>query len=305
VHTEVGHQCVGARVNGQIVSLRHALVNGDVVEVITQKGHTPSRDWLSFVRSSRARSKIRAWINLHERDQATELGRRLLEKEARNFGVPLKRLTDDAVTSVASDYGCGKSADLYAALGYGKFSARHVLQKLVGEPLVETPPEQPKLVTAVKKALGLGDTAIQVRGQGDLLVYRAKCCNPIPGDEIVGYVTRGRGVAVHNRSCPNVQNLLYEAERRIDVEWTGAAEGPFVARLLVLTEDRPGMLAEVTAAIGEAGSNIRSLETRPENLHARIEIALEINDRKQLDRIISAIKRAPGVFNIERIYRAQ
>ena len=304
VHTEVGHQCVGAKVNGQIVSLRHQLSNGDVVEIMTQKGHTPSRDWLSFVHSSRARSKIRHWINLHEREQATELGRRLLEKEARNFGVSLKRINDEAVARVAPEYGCSRAEDLHAALGYGKFSARQALQKIIGEDLVPEPKEQaPTLVTAVKKALGLGEPTIQVRGQDDLLVYRAKCCNPIPGDEIVGYITRGRGVAVHNRNCPNVQNLLYESERRIDVEWMGAVDGQFVARLLVLAEDRPGMLSEVTGAIGEAGSNIRTLETRQENLHARIEIALEIKDRRQLDRILTAIKRKPGVFNVERVYK--
>jgi len=305
VHTEVGNQCVGARVNGQMVSLKHALSNGDVVEVLTQKGHTPSRDWLSFVCSSRARSKIRHWINEHEREQATDLGRKLLEKEARNFSISLKALNEEAVTKIAPDYGCSRAEDLYAALGYGKFSARQVLQKLTGAPLGEMPAQetQPKLVTAVKKALGLGEPAIQVRGHDELLVYRAKCCNPIPGDEIVGYVTRGRGVAIHNRSCPNVQNLLYESERRIDVEWTGAAEGSFIARLLVLTEDRPGILAEVTAVISEAGSNIRSLETRPEDTHSRIEIALEIKDRRQLDRILSAIKRKQGVYSVERVYK--
>jgi GTP pyrophosphokinase len=305
VHTEVGHQCVGARVNGQIVSLKHALSNGDVVEVMTQKGHTPSRDWLSSVCSSRARSKIRHWINEHEREQATELGRRLLEKEARNFSVSLKTVNEEAISTIASDYGCGRAEDLYAALGYGKFSARQVLQKLTGAPLGEPPaPEaQPRLVSAVKKALGLTEPAIEVRGHDELLVYRAKCCNPIPGDEIVGYVTRGRGVAVHNRSCPNVQNLLYESERRMDVEWTGSTEGSFVARLLVLVEDRPGMLAEVTAVISEAGSNIRSLETRPEETHSRIEIALEIRDRRQLDRILSAIKRKQGVYSVERVYK--
>ena len=306
VHTEVGNQCVGARVNGQMVPLRHSLVNGDVVEIITQKGHTPSRDWLTFVHSSRARSKIRHWINLHEREQATELGRRLLEKEARHFGVSLKRLNDEAIAKVAPDYGCSRPEDLYAALGYGKFSARQAIQKILGEELVPEAKEQsPTLVTSVKKALGITEPTIQVRGQDDLLVYRAKCCNPIPGDEIVGYITRGRGVAVHNRNCPNVQNLLYESERRIDVEWTGAVEGQFVARLLVLTEDRPGMLAEVTGAIGEAGSNIRTLETHQDNLRARIELDLEIRDRRQLDRILAAIKRIPGVFSVERVYKAQ
>jgi GTP diphosphokinase / guanosine-3',5'-bis(diphosphate) 3'-diphosphatase len=304
IHTEVGNQCVGARVNGQMVPLRHLIANGDVLEIITQKGHTPSRDWLSFVRSSRARSKIRHWINLHEREQATALGQRLLEKEARVFGLNLKKL-DEALGKASTELGYARVEDLHAALGYGKHSARQVLQKITGEPLPEPVKETtPKLVTAVKRALGLGDAAIMVRGFDDLMVYRAKCCNPIPGDDIVGYVTRGRGVAVHNSNCPNVQNLLYETERRIPVEWTGGAPpGVFVARLVVRTEDKPGMLAEVTAAISDVGSNIRTLETRPDNLHARMEISLEIADRKQLDRILTAIKRTPGVFDVERIYR--
>ena len=303
IHTEVGNQCVGARANGQMVPLRHPLANGDVVEIITQKGHTPSRDWLSYVRSSRARSKIRHWINLHEREQATSLGRRLLEKEARVFGLNLKKL-DEALEKAAADLGYARIEDLHAALGYGKYSARQVLQKLTGEPLPEPVKETtPKLVTAVKKALGLGEAGIVVRGFDDLMVYRAKCCNPIPGDDIVGYVTRGRGVAVHNANCPNVQNLLYETERRIPVEWAGAPEGVFIARLVVRAEDKPGMLAEVTAAIGDAGSNIRTLETRPDNLHARMEISLEISDRKQLDKILTSIKRTPGVFDVERVYR--
>jgi guanosine-3',5'-bis(diphosphate) 3'-pyrophosphohydrolase len=304
IHTEVGNQCVGARVNGQMVPLRHVLSNGDVVEILTQKSHTPSRDWLSFVQSSRARSKIRHWINLHEREQATELGRRLLEKEARGFGLSLKKISEESLLKVATDCGCSRIEDLYAALGYGKYSPRQVLQRASGEPLPDPVKEAaPGLVSAVKKALGLGDAGIMVRGFDDLMVYRAKCCNPIPGDEIVGYVTRGRGVAVHNRNCPNVQNLLYESERRISVEWTGTSEGQFIARLLVRTEDRPGILSEVTAAISDAGSNIRTLETRPDNLHARMEISLEISDRKQLDRILANIKRTPGVFGVERIYR--
>ena len=304
IHTEVGNQCAGARVNGQMVPLRHSIANGDVLEIITQKGHTPSRDWLSFVRSSRARSKIRHWINLHEREQATALGQRLLEKEARVFGLNLKKL-DEPLGKASAELGYARVEDLHAALGYGKHSARQVLQKITGEPLPEPVKETtPRLVTAVKKALGLGDAAIMVRGFDDLMVYRAKCCNPIPGDDIVGYVTRGRGVAVHNSNCPNVQNLLYETERRIPVEWTGGApQGVFIARLVVRTEDKPGMLAEVTAAISDVGSNIRTLETRPDNLHARMEISLEISDRKQLDRILTAIKRTPGVFDVERIYR--
>ena len=212
VHTEVGHQCAGAKVNGEMVPLRHALANGDVVEVVTQKGHAPSRDWLSFVHTSRARSKIRQWINLHEREQATDVGRRLLEKEARQAGVSLKKIAAEDWQRVASEYGCSRIEDLHAELGYGKWSARQVLSKATGQPLAEETEEKPqKVASTVKRMLGMDDAAIVVRGHDDLMVYRSKCCNPIPGDDIIGYVTRGRGIAVHSKDCPNVENLLYES----------------------------------------------------------------------------------------------
>jgi len=303
IHTEVGHQCTGAKVNGAMVPLRHALANGDVVEILTQKGHEPSRDWLSFVHTSRARSKIRQWINLNERVQATEVGRRLIEKEARQAGVNLKKVTSEQWQSVASEYGCGRIDDLFADLGYGKWSARQVLAKVSGVPLVEPAEgQQPKLVTTVKKILGMSDAAVVVRGQSDLMVYRSKCCNPIPGDDIVGYVTRGRGIAVHSKGCPNVENLLYEAERRIDVDWAGSTQATFPVRLRIFTEDRPGMLADITTVISDANANIRTFESGGEDLHARIDVALDVKDRKQLERILAGVKRIPGVFDIERVY---
>jgi len=304
IHTEVGHQCVGAKVNGQIVPLRYHLSNGDVVEILTQKGHAPSRDWLNFVCTSRARSRIRHWINLHERTQATEVGRRLLEREARQLGVSLKKIPEADLLRVASEYGCAKVEDLHAGLGYGKYSARQILSKATGQALVEKTEEKPqKLVSTVKRMLGIRDAAVLVRGHDDLMVYRAKCCNPIPGDEIIGYVTRGRGVAVHNTACPNVQNLLYQSERRISVEWSGSAQTTFPVSLLIRTENRPGMLADITGVISGAGSNIQMLESRPDKLHARIDVSLEINDRKQLERILANIKKISGVFGVERLYR--
>src|SRR6266849_107363 len=304
IHTEVGHQCVGAKVNGQIVPLRHRLSNGDVVEILTQKGHAPSRDWLNFVCTSRARSRIRHWINLHERTQATEVGRRLLEREARQLGVSLKKIPEADLLRVASEYGCAKVEDLHAGLGYGKYSARQILSKATGQALVEKTEEKPqKLVSTVKRMLGIRDAAVLVRGHDDLMVYRAKCCNPIPGDEIVGYITRGRGVAVHAKNCPNVQNLHYQSERRISVAWSGSAQTTFPVSLLIRTENRPGMLADITGVISGAGSNIQMLESRPDKLPARIDVSLEINDRKQLERILANIKKISGVFGVERLYR--
>lgn len=307
IHTEVGNQCVGAKVNSQMVPLRHQLANGDVVEILTQKAHTPSRDWLSFVKTARARTKIRHWINLHEQQQAAEVGRRLLEREARQVGRSLKKIPEADLQRVASEYGCGKLDDLYAALGFGKFSPRQVISNALGEPIVEAPSGQqdkgPRLVTTVKRMLGMGDEVILVRGHGDLMVYRAKCCNAIPGDDIVGYVTRGRGVAVHNSSCPNVQNLLYQSERRINVEWASSTGAVFPVSLLIRTRDRQGVLAEITGVISEAGSNIRTLESRPDGIHARVEASLEIADRKQLERIVANIKKVSGVIDVERVYR--
>ena len=303
VHTEVGHQCSGAKVNGEMVPLRHALTNGDVVEIVTQKGHTPSRDWLSFIHTSRARSKIRQWINLHERQEATDVGRRLLEKEARQAGVSLKKISGEDMQRVATEYGCSRVEDLYADLGYGKWSARQVIAKATGHPLPANLEEKPpKPASNIRRMLGLDEAAIIVRGHDDLMVYRSKCCNPIPGDDIIGYVTRGRGIAVHSKTCPNVENLLYEADRRIPVEWAGSTHAEFPVRLRIITEDRPGMLASITSIISETGANIRTFESGGEDIRARIEVALDVRDRKQLEHILARIKRIPGVFDIERVY---
>jgi GTP diphosphokinase / guanosine-3',5'-bis(diphosphate) 3'-diphosphatase len=305
IHTEIGHQCVGAKVNGQMVSLRHEIVSGDVVEILTQKGHKPSRDWIGFVKSSHAKSKIRHFINTQEREEATEMGRRLLENESRNFPKGLKKIPNEDLQKLASDYGLSRTEDLYAAVGFGKYSARQVLARYFGEPSKETEKPvddagKPTLVKTVKRMLGMGEAPLIVKGQDDLLVFRAKCCNAIPGDEIVGYVTRGRGVAVHARGCPNVQNLLFQTERRIAVEW-GSGTATFPVDLVIRAKDRAGLLAEITAVISDAGSNIRSLESRPDRQNARIEASLEIQDKRQLESIISSIRRINGIFGVDRI----
>src|ERR1700736_5298895 len=308
VHTEVGNQCVGAKVNGQMVSLRHEIVSGDVVEILTQKGHGPSRDWLSFAKSSHARSKIRHWINLQEREEAMEMGQRLLAEEARHFGRSLKKIPEEELLRVASDSGLSKMEDLYAAVGFGKYSARQVLTRVLGDAAkaTEAPAEdaKPTLVKTVKRMLGFGEAPLIVKGYDDLLVYRAKCCNPIPGDDIIGYITRGRGVAVHTRPCPNVQNLLYQTERRIAVEWGSSASATFPVQLLIRAKDRAGLLGEITAVISGAGSNIRSLESRPDRQNARIEASLEIVDRRHLEMILANIRKVAGVFGVERVYQA-
>ena len=230
IHSDVGNTCVGAKVNGRIVPLNYTLRNGDIVEIMTQPNHLPSKDWLSIVKTSRARNKIKHVINTTERVKAIEIGEKYLEKEARRLGVHLSRITKAELERVAGEYGYSKIEDLYAGLGYGKFSARQVLQNAAPDQFPEdnkaetetAPLPAPAAIPINRRMPAGGDLAIKVKGSDDLLVYRAKCCNPIPGEAIVGYVTRGKGVAVHSLACPNVQNLMYEVERKIDVEWDAA-----------------------------------------------------------------------------------
>src|SRR3989440_6245073 len=210
IHTEVGHTCVGAKVNGRMVPLRFKLHSGDIVEIITQPAHKPSRDWLSVVRSSRARNKIKHWLNVHQRERAIEIGKKLIDKEARKYRISLKDIKDEEFQRIASDYGLGQQDDLMAGIGYGKYSARQVLAKFApagSEPVADSEIEKPGGIASVVRRVFGGDhnnNAIRVKGHGDLLVYRARCCNPIRGESVVGYVTRGKGVAVHAADCPKL-----------------------------------------------------------------------------------------------------
>jgi GTP pyrophosphokinase len=308
IHTEVGHSCVGAKINGRMTPLRTKLRNGDIVEIVTQVGHKPSRDWLSFVNTSRARNKIRHWLTEQESEKAIELGRKMFDKEARKYKQSAKDLLDsEKASGVLSEYGWRKIEDLLSAIGYGKISAKQMITRLSPDGLKETPAEEEsKLTSVVKRVLGIGsDAKLQVRGFDDLLVYRAKCCNPIRGEEVIGYITRGKGVAVHSKNCPNVQNLLYEADRKIEVEWASTAPSAeaYAVPLTILTEDRPGMLAEIAAAISDVRSNILNVEARTEDERGTIDITVEIPDMKHLERVIASVKKIDGVYDVTRSSR--
>jgi GTP diphosphokinase / guanosine-3',5'-bis(diphosphate) 3'-diphosphatase len=312
VHSNVGNECVGAKVNGRIVPLRYALKNGDVVEILRQNGHLPSKDWLALVKTSKARNKIKHVINTTERAKAIEIGEKYLEKEARRLGASLSRYSRADLEAVAHEYGCTKIEDLHAALGYGKYSARQVLIKLAPEldrtpaqPQPASPPDGDSHPAGNRTPGPPGeDLVIKVRGADDLLLYRAKCCNPIRGDAIVGYVTRGKGIAVHSLQCTNVQNLMYEPERRIDVEWARAVQESFAVKMIVHTDDRPGLLQNVTTVLYDENCNIKTLEARPDETRqddgAVIDTTIEVKDKKQLDRILAAIRRISGVRDVER-----
>ncbi len=318
IHTEVGHTCVGAKVNGRMVPLRTKLRTGDIVEIVTQKDHKPSRDWLTFVKSPRARNKIKHWLNEDQRRRAVEIGRKLLEREARKFKVSMSQIDDQDLSRIAGEYGVATAADLLATLGQGKHTAHQVLGKLApgianqgeAEPAPETKPgtaAEAAMSDAVRKLHLTGSDSLQVEGQNDLLVYRARCCNPIRGEEIIGYVTRGKGVAVHARSCPNVQNLLYEADRRIAVEWSRVGDQSagrpqrYPVKITVFCDDRTGMLKELTAVISDDNTNIRGVDIRhDENGEANIEFVVEAEDLHHLNRMVLGIRRVAGVRAVQR-----
>lgn len=308
IHTDIGHTCVGAKVNGRMTPLRYQLRNGDVVEILTQPGHMPSKDWLSIVKTARARNKIRHVINATERQKAIEIGQKYLEKEARRLGIQLNRIPRAELERVAAAYGCSKIEDLYAALGYGRYSARQVLQKGAPDQCREPAPAGDGNVPAAVPPSASqqdGDVVIRVNGVDDLLIYRAGCCNPIRGEPIVGFITRGKGIGVHSVNCPNVQNLMYEPERRIDVEWARAATKAFPVKLVVRTEDRPGMLHQLTSVLSAENSNIRSLEARAEDgakgEGAIIEMTVEIADKRQLEKVSASLRRISGVRDVVRV----
>ena len=316
IHTEVGHTCVGAKINGRMMPLRTKLRTGDIVEIVTQKDHKPSRDWLTFVKSPRARNKIKHWLNEDQRRRAVEIGRKLLEKEARRFKVPMSQIDDQDLGRIANEYGVATAADLLATLGQGKHTAHHVLNRLApgfdhaqdANPATEVKPGTDGAMSdAVRKLHLTGSDSLQVEGQNDLLVYRARCCNPIRGEEIVGYVTRGKGVAVHARSCPNVQNLLYESDRRIAVEWSRVgdkiADRPqrYPVKITVYCDDRAGMLKELTAVISDDDTNIRGVDTkRDADGEASVEFVVEAEDLRHLNKMVLGLRRVPGVRAVQR-----
>jgi guanosine-3',5'-bis(diphosphate) 3'-pyrophosphohydrolase len=311
IHSEVGNTCTGARINGRMVPLRTQIQNGDVIEILTTPNQHPSRDWLNFIVTSRAKNRVRHWVAEQQRAESIEIGRKLFEKEATRFQLSAKKLLADGdgeLKRVAGEYGYGRVDDLLAAIGYGKLVPRNVIAKHLGpEKFAELDTQkESKLRTgmrAVKRLIRLGDDAIVVRGVDDLMVTRARCCNPLRGEEIVGYVTRGKGVAVHRSSCVNVKQLMVNPERIVEVEWAGKSDKEaYAVKLLAITENRTGMIAGITGAISDMKTGIRDARASvaPDE-RGRIEVTVEVFDVKHLDKVISSIKSVPGVLDVERM----
>ncbi|QQS47835.1 MAG: bifunctional (p)ppGpp synthetase/guanosine-3',5'-bis(diphosphate) 3'-pyrophosphohydrolase [Acidobacteriota bacterium] len=311
IHTEVGDQCTGAKVNNRIVPLRYLIQNGDVVEIMTTPGHKPSRDWMNFVVTAKARNKIRHWVAERQRAESIEVGRKVFDKEAARLRLKSRQLLDDPILAkFLVDNGYSKLDDMFAAIGYGKLTARTVLARFIPEEQlnqidVAKSSRLQEVTKAVKRALKLGDDRITIKGVDDVLVYRAPCCNPIRGEQIIGYITRGKGVGVHATRCKNVGNLLINKERIIDVAWEGQpSDQPYPVRLSVLTEDKQGQLAALTNVIASIKTNIRDVRTDDDTFTdgvRRIDLTIDITDVRHLDKVSSALKGVEGVIEVERV----
>lgn len=312
IHSEVGDTCTGAKIGGRIVPLKTEIQNGDVIEILTSPGSHPSRDWLNYVATSKAKNRVRHWIAEHQRAESIEIGRKLLSTEAEKFRLTAKKVIGDEenLKRIANEYGLGRIEDLLASIGYGKTLPRNVLAKYLGaEKFAELDPEKKKETTfqsgvkAVKKLIGFGEDAIIVKGVDNLLLTRARCCNPLRGEEIVGYISLGKGIVVHNKRCKNVQALMVNKDRIVEVEWAKIDDKQIQAvRLLATTENRTGMLAGITNAIAEIKTGIRDASARvSRDNQGLIEVTIEVFDKKHLDKVTSAIKNVSGVIDVERV----
>jgi GTP pyrophosphokinase len=301
VHTDVGHHCVGAKVNGKLVPLRYTLRQGDIVEVITSPSQHPSRDWLKIVKSTRSRSKINQWLKVEERTRSLALGRELFDREAKKYRLsPAALLASDEMKRLLTELGFPSADDLLASVGYGKTSVQQVLGKLA--PAVV---REPEVAPEAKKLPKRSEGAVRIRGVDDLLVRFAKCCSPVPGDGIVGFITRGRGLTVHARDCLTVAKNVLDKERLVAVEWEedepGNTKRP-VRIAVYIGRDRPGLLAEITGAISLRQGNITKAEvTVTEDRRGLNHFVVEVNDLRQLQEIMQAIREVKDVINVERV----
>ncbi|MDA8154922.1 MAG: bifunctional (p)ppGpp synthetase/guanosine-3',5'-bis(diphosphate) 3'-pyrophosphohydrolase [Actinomycetota bacterium] len=296
IHTQVGHKCVGAKVNGRMVPLKYTLNNGDTVEILTSQNHTPSRDWLSFVTTSRARTRIRQWIKTEERKECIELGVKLLETEIRRRGLPVSLLKGPEAASAASGLSFEDPEDMLVAVGYGKISPQQVVNRIAPSSIQEAEAPTVKPTKQAEEEKG-----ITITGMTDILYHLAKCCYPVPGDNLVGFITRGKGVSVHRKSCPNLPRLVADEERLISVQWKASDGAPHLAKVAVDTLDRPGIVANLSAAISSLNINIHHMEAITNQLeNAHISFILEVKDRGQLNAIMQKLAQLDGVIGVRR-----
>lgn len=300
IHTDVGNQCTGAKVNRNIVPLRYELQNGDQIEIITQAGHHPSKDWLKYVVTSRAISKIRNWINQEEKNSSLSLGKDLLEKEFKRHNLKFTTfLKSDELKKALAEFSLTATDDLISQVGYGRISAKQVVNFYIS---AEEPKEVEKHPEKKKKSEASPSLGISLTGIDDVMVKFAKCCNPIPGDEISGYISRGRGITVHTQNCTHLKKL--DAERIVDVNWDVRQKHAYPVHIKVICNDRKGVLTEVSSVITSFDVNISYAQVETVDLIANCEFVIDVYDLQQLNAIFSAIRQLRIVRSIERIRKA-
>ncbi|TDQ01304.1 GTP pyrophosphokinase [Labedaea rhizosphaerae] len=312
VHTEVGHRCIGARVNGRLVALERKLENGEVVEIFTSKaeGAGPSRDWLTFAASPRARAKIRQWFAKERKEEAIEAGKDAIAKEVRRVGLPMQRLVSaDSITALARELRYGDISGLYAAVGENHLSARHVVQRLVallgGVDHAEEELAERATPSTITRRRASGDAGVIVKGASDVWVKLARCCTPVPGDEILGFVTRGGGVSVHRTDCTNAKDLLAKDDRLLDVEWAPSETSVFLVAIQVEALDRHRLLSDVTKVLADERVNILSASvTTSRDRVAVSRFSFEMGDPKHLGHVLKAVRSVEGVYDVYRVTSA-
>ena len=306
IHTDVGHTTTGARVNGKIVPLSYTLENGDTVEVITQRDHVPNKDWLQFVKSTKAKQRIRAFLKSQEHSHSMAIGMEVLSKDLRKVKHSLRKLEKEGrIAKIAEDLNFRSEGDLYAEIGYGKIRSATILSKLLPEgtdveaKLKKTATPLQKIFQRAAKA-SRQKVGVSVSGIDDILVRFARCCEPLPGDRIVGYITRGRGVAIHRADCSQIMKM--DPQRQVPVGWDNEVKNMRRVSLTVHSQDQRGLLAMVSKTITDKGGDIKSAQIRTtDRQKAEISFELLVEDSEQLKRITRGIEIIPGVIRVERI----
>ncbi len=299
IHTEVGHHCAGAKVNGKMVPLRYELQNGDTVEIVTSPHHVPSRDWLKLAKTSRARARIRQWIKTKEREKSLAIGRDLCTRQFRKHKLDFNEIMKDVGEEVARQLSFKSLDDMLVAVGYGKLSPKQVLKKAAAIKC-KTEECDIRLEDVLTESQSASQQGILIQGVEDVMVHLAKCCTPVPGDEVIGYITRGRGVTVHRTDCPNVQKL--DPDRSVEVEWAAGESDSYPVRIRVRTVDQKGMLALVSNAISASEANIveAKVSTTPDH-KATFHFVVEVASAKHLKQVLSNIRKVEGVDWVERV----
>lgn len=299
IHTDIGNHCLGSKVNGKMVTLNHKLKTGDVVEILTSPAHKPNRDWLKFVKSSRAIQRIKHWLKTEEAKRSLSLGKEIFDKVAKKYGTTYNRLLHDGdLAKAAKIFSYSSSDELIAAIGFGKLSAKKVIHSILPQDKLKTQKETTKTQKHVKK---MSDQGINIQGFDDVLVRFGKCCKPVPGDQICGFITRGKGVTVHRVNCPNARSLALGSDRQLEVKW-GVKEGStYRVGLLVISEDKRGLLAEITTAIANQKGNIISASVKTtEYKTAASKFVIEIVNLDHLTKIINTLRKIEGIINVVR-----